>query len=81
MRTTSFAEIFGTIVVSCAPALFAFWFKVLTKSTLWSRFESGSIFSLFSKKSGSVKEEDMTAIRSDSLESAGIPLQNHEPRI
>jgi hypothetical protein len=36
----TFAEIFGTIVVSCAPALSAFWFKILTKSSLWSSLVS-----------------------------------------
>jgi hypothetical protein len=36
----TFAELFGTIIVSCAPALSAFWFKILTQSSLWSSLVS-----------------------------------------
>ncbi|KAF4625059.1 hypothetical protein G7Y89_g13109 [Cudoniella acicularis] len=43
------AEIFGIAMVSCAPALSAFWFTILTKSSLWSSFQSSFLFS--SKKS------------------------------
>ncbi|KAF2819133.1 hypothetical protein CC86DRAFT_335890 [Ophiobolus disseminans] len=39
------AEIFGTVVVSCAPAISSFWHKILTQSNLWSEIKSSSIFS------------------------------------
>ncbi|KAK7973192.1 hypothetical protein PG988_007326 [Apiospora saccharicola] len=34
---TSYAEIFGTVSVSCAPALLSFWTKIVIKSPLYAR--------------------------------------------
>ncbi|KAK8037303.1 hypothetical protein PG991_000649 [Apiospora marii] len=34
---TSYAEIFGTVTVSCAPALLSFWTKIVVKSRLYAR--------------------------------------------
>lgn len=44
----STAEIFGTVIVSCTPSLWTFWFNIFTKtrlysslrSTLWTRSEA-----------------------------------------
>lgn len=45
VHTTSVVEILGTIAVSCAPAMSAFWLKIFTKSSLWSKLQSSFIFS------------------------------------
>ncbi|KAF2645170.1 hypothetical protein P280DRAFT_444629 [Massarina eburnea CBS 473.64] len=37
----TFAEIFGTVIVSCAPALSSFWYNILTKTRLYARLRSG----------------------------------------
>ncbi|KAK6819393.1 hypothetical protein PG987_015876 [Apiospora arundinis] len=34
---TGYAEMFGTVIVSCAPALYTFWTKIVSKSRLYSR--------------------------------------------
>ncbi|KAH6641949.1 hypothetical protein C7974DRAFT_301211 [Boeremia exigua] len=41
----TFAEIFGTIMVSCVPAMSAFWTNVLMKSPFWSSIRSSMSFS------------------------------------
>ncbi|KAH9862060.1 hypothetical protein IAQ61_010262, partial [Plenodomus lingam] len=45
LEIVSSAEIFGTIAVSCAPAMSAFWLNIFIKSALWSKLKSSSMFS------------------------------------
>ncbi|KAH9871932.1 hypothetical protein J1614_006190 [Plenodomus biglobosus] len=45
LEIVSIFEIFGTMVVSCAPAMSAFWLNIFTKSVLWSALKSSSMFS------------------------------------
>ncbi|KAK9419295.1 putative Integral membrane protein [Seiridium unicorne] len=37
---TAYIEILGTAIVSCAPALSSFWFKILVKSNIYSSLRS-----------------------------------------
>ncbi|KAI0593297.1 hypothetical protein F4775DRAFT_578496 [Biscogniauxia sp. FL1348] len=37
---TSYIEIFGTVIVSCTPALSSFWFNIFIKSNLYSSLPS-----------------------------------------
>ncbi|KAI1758506.1 hypothetical protein GGR53DRAFT_516931 [Hypoxylon sp. FL1150] len=37
---TSYTEIFGTVIVSCTPALSSFWFGIFTKSDFYSSLQS-----------------------------------------
>lgn len=54
------AEVFGTVIVSCAPAMSTFWNKILAESTLWSKTRSTRVF-LFLKPrfAGRANAEDM----------------------
>lgn len=36
----STAEIFGTVIVSCTPSLWSFWFNIFTKTKLYSSLRS-----------------------------------------
>lgn len=37
---SSTAEIFGTVMVSCTPSLWSFWFNIFTKTQLYSTLRS-----------------------------------------
>ncbi|KAF2034875.1 hypothetical protein EK21DRAFT_55295 [Setomelanomma holmii] len=39
LEIVSIIEIFGTIAVSCAPAMSAFWLKIFTTTRLWSKLK------------------------------------------
>lgn len=36
----SLAEVFGTVIVSCAPGMFSFWFHIVTPSKFYSSLRS-----------------------------------------
>jgi len=55
----SVVEILGTIAVSCGPAMSAFWLKIFTKSSLWSKLQSSFIFSYLRSQSSSLKTADL----------------------
>ncbi|TVY40097.1 hypothetical protein LSUB1_G003673 [Lachnellula subtilissima] len=40
LTIVTYAENFGTVIVSCAPALSAFWFNVIPQSHLWLSLQS-----------------------------------------
>ena len=39
------AEIFGTVIVSCIPALSTFWIRITIDSALWSSIRGNGLFS------------------------------------
>ena len=51
ISVASFFEVFGTIIVSCAPALFSFWLNIVAPSKLYSSLLSSRLF--FSRASPS----------------------------
>ncbi|KAM5462876.1 hypothetical protein MferCBS49748_006268 [Microsporum ferrugineum] len=40
LTLTTFAEVFGTVIVSCAPAIYAFWLKFIQEGELYSQLLS-----------------------------------------
>ncbi|PSN67345.1 hypothetical protein BS50DRAFT_634725 [Corynespora cassiicola Philippines] len=64
LQIVTVAEVFGTVSVSCAPAMSAFWLKIFSKSTVWSELRSSFIFS--SRKSQSSKQNLSEGHQNDS---------------
>ncbi|KAH3958459.1 hypothetical protein HBH98_076490 [Parastagonospora nodorum] len=49
-------ELYGTIAVSCAPAMSAFWLNIFTKTTIWSRLKSSAVFSYIRSRTSSSRQ-------------------------
>ena len=59
LTRASFFEVFGTVVVSCAPALFSFWVNIITPSKFYSSLCS-RLFSRASPSNSKRQESDDT---------------------
>ncbi|KAF2756328.1 hypothetical protein EJ05DRAFT_487244 [Pseudovirgaria hyperparasitica] len=70
----STAEVSGTVIVSCAPAVSAYWFKIFTKSTVFSLLQKSMIWT--SPSSTSVATES-TRGRPSTSGSAAKPAKSH----
>ncbi|OAL55015.1 hypothetical protein IQ07DRAFT_559534 [Pyrenochaeta sp. DS3sAY3a] len=58
-------EMFGTVAVSCAPAMSACWLKIFTQTRLWSDLRSSSLFSYFKTQSRSSRQSSQEKSDSD----------------
>lgn len=56
IQVNSVIELYGTIAVSCAPAMSAFWLNIFTKTTIWSKLKSSVVFSYIRSRTSSSRQ-------------------------
>ncbi|KAH6644884.1 hypothetical protein C7974DRAFT_408530 [Boeremia exigua] len=83
LEIVSVIEIFGTIAVACAPAMSAFWLKIVVKTSLWSKLKSSSVISYLQSRvlpSKSRVHEDPSFVgpRVASSQQSGSPAQSEK---
>jgi hypothetical protein len=73
---TAYVEIFGTVIVSCTPALSSFWFGIFVKSSIYSSLRSR--FSLWSSMRNTDHVEDTEEGPKHSSSNTSLPAHTRQ---